>query len=155
MALLGPTLSSSRPAEFGEPQAGLPSAPSLEPAGAGSWRGPHFWPRLSPCFSDSSPEGQTCSQEQPLVWSLVPLPCLCGTPLPLTPPTTVLHLQTRHPFPSPALPGPLSVLGPAPDPCSPQLPSPAPGLLGGGPLTTRPAQCWVQRPLMDSVGAGL
>lgn len=73
------------------------------------------WPHLSPYFSDSSPEGQTCSPGATL--GLVPgphCPAFVGR-LPLTPPQPLscTSRPVTH-FPAPRVSGPLSVLGPAP-----------------------------------------
>lgn len=69
-------------------------------------------PHLSPCFSDSSPEGQTCfpgTTPGSGPWS--PLPCFPGAPASNSTRTPTLHLQTRHPLPSPC-PCWVQLLGP-------------------------------------------
>lgn len=127
MALLGPTLSSSRPAVWWA----TGWSGHLSPPGAcrsWSWRGPHLAPSESLFQWLESWRADLLPRCNPWSGPWSPLPCLCGTPASNSASTTVLHLQTRHPFPSPARLWASVRAGPSSlDPCSPQLLSPAPG----------------------------
>ena len=127
MALLGPNLSSSRPAVWWA----TGWSGHLSPPGAcrnWSWRGPHSAPSESLFQWLESWRADVLPRCNPWSGPWSPLPCLRGAPASNSALANILHLQTRHPFPSPArLWASVRAWPSSLDPCSSQLLSPAPG----------------------------